>query len=77
MGGERGLAHAAFLVEQRDDHGLALHAGRAGFVCCVCGRAAVVHRDGVSLLQVREFKLGKLREVETRAVIGFADDPYS
>jgi hypothetical protein len=35
VGGERGLAHAAFLVEQRDDHGLALRAGKPGCCCCV------------------------------------------
>jgi hypothetical protein len=33
VGGERGLAHAAFLVEQRDDHGLALPAGKPGCCC--------------------------------------------
>jgi hypothetical protein len=32
--GERGLADAAFLVEQRDDHGAALRAGKPA-ACCV------------------------------------------
>jgi hypothetical protein len=31
--GERGLADAAFLVEQSDDHGAALRAGKPGFAC--------------------------------------------
>src|SRR3546814_1912639 len=29
--GERGLAHAAFLVEQSNDHGAALRVGKPGF----------------------------------------------
>jgi hypothetical protein len=47
--GERGLADAAFLVEQRDDHGAALRAGKPGFpaVRWPC-RFSVVHRNGAS-----------------------------
>ena len=74
VGGECGLAHATFLVEQSDDHGAALQAGKLGVCCCVCGRVVVVHRSGAFLLKVRESKLGKLRETETGAVIGFAAD---
>src|SRR3546814_10554227 len=40
----------------------------------VCGRVVVVHRSGVSLLKVREFKLGKLEGRETQCWRGFAAD---
>ncbi|HRL67509.1 MAG TPA: hypothetical protein PLA28_11085, partial [Ottowia sp.] len=65
MCGERGLAHAAFLVEQSDDHGLASLLGKPGVdlpakpanwwlvLSAVGGRVVVVHRSGVSLLKVR------------------------
>jgi hypothetical protein len=39
--GERGLADAAFLVEQSDDHGAALPAGKPGFTCRAAVRRAV------------------------------------
>ena len=60
-GGERGLAHAAFLVEQRDDHGLALRVGKPVVAARASRRVVVVHRGAALLLPVREFKLGKLR----------------
>nr|WP_199904417.1 hypothetical protein [Novosphingobium sp. MBES04] len=75
--GERGLAHAAFLVEQSDDHGLALRVGKPGCCRCVCGRVVVVHRSGVSLLKVREIKLGKLEGEETQRWRGFAADLHA
>ncbi|MPM56815.1 hypothetical protein SDC9_103630 [bioreactor metagenome] len=74
VGGERGLAYAAFLVQQSNDHGLALRVGKPGCCRCVAGRAVVVHRGAALLLKVREFKLGKLGEYETLASIGFAGD---
>ena len=81
VGGERGLAHAAFLVEQSDDHGAALRVGKPGCCCCFsCPSFAglvVVHRGAALLLPVRVFKLGKLREAETRASIGFAGDGHA
>ncbi|MDT4865199.1 hypothetical protein FQZ97_999880 [compost metagenome] len=81
VGGERGLAHTAFLVEQRDDHGLDLPAGEPGCRCWFSWLSfagwVVVHRNAALLLPVREFKLGKLREAETRASIGFAADGHA
>ena len=74
MRGERGLPDAAFLVEQRDDHGAALRAGKPVFLPRASCRVAVVHRGAAPLLPVREFELGKLREAEIRASIGFAAD---
>mmetsp|Transcript_7178 Transcript_7178/g.12986 ORF Transcript_7178/g.12986 Transcript_7178/m.12986 type:complete len:230 (-) Transcript_7178:1869-2558(-) len=77
VGGERGLAHAAFLVQQRDDHGLALRVGKPGCCSWISGSVVVVHRGAALLLSVRCFKLGKLREAETRASIGFAADGHA
>ncbi|EXS68017.1 hypothetical protein BF95_01410 [Sphingobium sp. Ant17] len=81
VGGERGLADAAFLVEQRDDHGVALHTGKPGFACgakrCSPCRFSVVHRNGALLLKVMYFLLGKLEGPQTRAVIGFPVFSYS
>jgi hypothetical protein len=74
--GERGLADAAFLIEQGDDHDPALLAGKPGFLrrakrCTPC-RSVLIHRNGALLLKVKEFKLGKLEGLETSAVIGFS-----
>lgn len=66
--GERGLANAAFLVEQRNDHSAALAVGRPARAC----RFVVVHRNGALLPRVRFLELGELEAAETRAAIGFA-----
>ena len=79
--GERGLADTAFLVEQSEDHGAALPAGKPGFTCrakrCSPCRFSVVHRNGALLLKVMYFLLGKLEGPQTRAVIGFPAFSYS
>jgi hypothetical protein len=64
------------LVQQSDDHGSALLAGKPGFLRrakrgAPC-RLVFIHRNGALFLFVKEFKLGKLEGPETRAVIGFA-----
>src|SRR3546814_19502907 len=86
--GERGLADAAFLVEQGDDHGATLRLGRPACFCraerggfwsfcwLVFRPAAVVHRNAVSLSIVREFKLVMLEGSQTRAVTGFPAFSY-
>ncbi|MNV59985.1 hypothetical protein D3C71_1524350 [compost metagenome] len=74
VGGERGLAHPAFLVEQGDDHGVAFLLGKPGCFCLWFGISAVVHRGRAPLLIVRCIKLEELREVGSRAGIGFAGD---
>lgn len=74
VGGERGLADAAFLIEQSEDHGVALPAGKPVFRSCFWCRLVVVHRNGASLLKVREFKLGMLEGGETQCWQGFAAD---
>ena len=79
--GERGLAHAAFLVEQGDDHGEALPFGRSLLPCHVeCAspfRSVVVQRNGALPPQVREVTLGTLEGTETRAVIVVARVSYA
>jgi hypothetical protein len=69
------------LVEQGDDHGAALLCGKLLFEwfekrgwSCV---SAVIHRNGALLLKVMYLKLGKLREAEACAVIGFAADSHA
>ncbi|GJA75674.1 hypothetical protein KAM354_09100 [Aeromonas caviae] len=72
--GERGLADAAFLVEQSEDHDAALRVGKPVFRSCVWCRWVVVHRNGASLLKVRELKLGMLEGVKTQCWQWFAAD---
>ena len=68
-------------VFARDDHGLALRVGKPGgccrFSCPSFADLVLVHRGEALLLPVRYFKLGKLREVETRASTGFAADAHA
>ncbi|MEW7979905.1 MAG: hypothetical protein AB2813_08940, partial [Candidatus Sedimenticola endophacoides] len=49
-----GFAHSAFLIQQSDDHGAALLAGKPGFLChakcCASCRLAVFHRNGALFL---------------------------
>jgi hypothetical protein len=77
VGGERCFADAAFLVQQSDDHGAALLAGKPVFLLCEPCRLAVFHRNGALYLLVKEFKLGKLERPETRALIGFPAVPHA
>jgi hypothetical protein len=84
--GKRSLTHAAFLVEQSDDHEMVLHDGKrlvdrpgkcgdlgCGYCCCF-KVSAVVHCNGVALLPVIAFRLGKLEAAQIRVVTGFAAD---
>ena len=72
--GERGLADAAFLVEQSEDHGAALRAGKPVFRFCVWCRLVVIHRNGTLLLKVMYLLLGKLRGAKIQCWRGFSDD---
>ena len=83
--GERGLAHAAFLIEQGNDHGAALPAGKPAVSCLVKPSSvlprflrafclsAVVHRNGAPLLKVRVFEVREVKGAPKPApVMGFA-----
>ncbi|WP_208532317.1 hypothetical protein, partial [Pseudomonas aeruginosa] len=69
-----GLADAAFLVEQSEDHGAALRVGKPVFRFWVWCRWVVVHRNSASLLKVREFKLGMLEGRKIQRWRRFAAD---
>ncbi|MGC8384292.1 hypothetical protein ACP3P8_15705 [Pseudomonas aeruginosa] len=71
MRGERGLADAAFLVENREDHGAALRLEPACF--CISCRLVVVRRSG-ALLKVMYLLLGKLNGPQSQQRRGFVAD---
>jgi hypothetical protein len=74
--GERGLADAAFLVEQSEDHGAALRAGKPGFAAaCRAVRGCPPKRRASTKSYV--FLVREVRGPQTRAVIGFPAFSYS